>query len=146
MKKVIISLTIMLCHLTIYSQNNSDASELEMTKMINTLSEYYNNQKFTNLSEILSDSLQVFEFPDKLRSSNLDQVISQWKKTFIKYPKNKAEIFDIYIVGNKAILKERIYGRGEPFETVLIYEFSNGEIIKVWFISNSPTTVRAKKE
>lgn len=146
MKRIIISLTILLCHLTICAQNNSDTSETEMKKMINTLSDYYNNQNFENLPEVLSDSLKVFEFPDKLRSSNLAQVISQWKKTFEKYPQNKAEIFDIYIVGNKAILKERILGRGESFETVLIYEFVNGKIIKVWFISDSPTTARAKNE
>jgi len=69
-------------------------------------------------------------------------LISHYPNTFANYPNNKAEIFDINIIGNKAICKERITGRGEPFEAVLIFEFDKSKIVTIWFISNSSTIPR----
>ena len=126
----------------IYSQNNSDAVRSTMISMINKSIEYYNSQNFAELGKVYADTVKVYEFPNTLRDSSFVQLISHYPQTFAKYPNNRAEIFDITIVGNKAICKERISGRGEPFETVLIYEFDKIKIVKIWFISNSSTTPR----
>jgi len=113
-----------------------------MIQVINKSIELYNAQNFAALKNVYADNVRVYEFPNTLRDSSLAQLISHYPNTFSKYPNNKAEIFDINIIGNKAICKERITGRGEPFETVLIFEFDKSKIVKVWFISNSSTTPR----
>ena len=91
-----------------------------------------------------SDSIKVYEFPNSLRDSTADALIARYPKTFAKYPKNKIETIDITIIGNKAIIKDQVKGRGEPFYAVNIYEFDNNKIVKIWFISNSSTTQRPK--
>jgi len=113
-----------------------------MIQVINKSIELYNAQNFAALKNVYADNVRVYEFPNTLRDSSLARLISHYPNTFSKYPNNKAEIFDINIIGNKAICKERITGRGEPFETVLIFEFDKSKIVKVWFISNSSTTPR----
>ena len=87
---------------------------------------------------------KVYEFPNTLRDSSADELISHYPKTFAKYPNNKAEVIDITVIGNKVILKQKITGRGAPFYAINIYEFVNNKIAKIWFISNSPTTPRPK--
>ena len=91
-----------------------------------------------------SDSVKVYEFPNTLRDSTVEDLIARYPKTFEKYPQNKIIISDIFIVGNKAIIKQKVTGRGEPFYAVNIYEFENDKIIKIWFISNSSTTQRPR--
>jgi len=56
----------------------------------------------------LSDSVKVYEFPNSLRDSTAEDLISRYPKTFAKYPKNKAEIFDIYIVATKQFAKRKL--------------------------------------
>ena len=127
-----------------FCQKPSNTSEEFIRKIITDKISSYNNQDWAGEKKTLSDSVKVYEFPNTLRDSTADDLISRHSKTFAKYPKNKAEIFDIYIVENKAILKEKVTGRGAPFYTALIYEFDNDKIVNIWFISNSQTTQRPK--
>ena len=117
-----------------FSQHTSNTSEESIRKIIADKVATYNKQDWAGEKKTLSDSVKVYEFPNAIRDSTSDGLISRHSKTFAKYPKNKAEIFDIYIVGNKAILKEKITGRGEPFYSALIYEFDNDKIVKIWVI------------
>jgi hypothetical protein len=87
-----------------------------MRKIIQDGISSYNNQDWTRVKKGLSDDVKVYEFPNSLRDSSADQLISHYPQTFAKYPKNRAEIFDICIVGNKAICKEKITGRGDPIQ------------------------------
>lgn len=128
----------------VFSQKPSNTSEESIRKIISDKITSYNNQDWAGEKKTLSDSVKVYEFPNTLRGSSADDLISRHSKTFSKYPKNEAEILDIYIVGNKAILKEKVTGRGEPFYSALIYEFNNDKIVNIWFISNSQTTQRPK--
>lgn len=144
MKKIVTLSLLILGWEIAFCQKPSNTSEESMRKIIADKIATYNKQDWVGEKKTLSDSVKVYEFPNTLRDSTADGLISRHSKTFAKYPKNKAEIFDIYIVGNKAILKEKITGRGEPFYSALIYEFDNDKIVKIWFISNSPTTQRSK--
>ena len=127
-----------------FCQKASNTSEESIRKIITDKIASYNKQDWAGEKKTLSDNVKVYEFPNTLRDSTADDLISRHSKTFAKYPKNKAEIFDIYIVGNKAILKEKIAGRGEPFYSALIYEFDNDKVVNIWFISNSSRTQRPK--
>jgi len=144
MNKLIIFSLIKVGWTTTYCQDTSVTSDESIRKIIKEGIEAYNNQDWARVKKGYSENVKVYEFPNTLRNSTADDLISRYPKTFAKYPKNKAEIFDIYIVGNKAICKERITGRGEPFYTTLIYKFANDKITNIWFISNSPTMQRPK--
>lgn len=144
MKKLTAFLLMTMSWTLAFCQKPSNTSEESMRKIIADKIATYNKQDWAGEKKTLSDSVKVYEFPNVIRDSTSDGLISRHSKTFAKYPKNNAEIFDIYIVGNRAILKEKITGRGEPFYSALIYEFDNDKIVKIWVISNSPTTQRPK--
>ena len=128
-----------------FCQNTYNTSDESIRKIIKDKNASYNSQDWAGIKKFHSDSIKVYEFPNSLRDSTADDLIARYPKTFEKYPKNEIKIIDISIVGNKAIIKQKVTGRGEPFYTVNIYEFDNNKIVKIWFISNSPTTQTTKK-
>jgi len=115
-----------------------------MRQIINEKNAAYNRQDWASIKKFHSDSVKVYEFPNSLRDSTVQDLIARYPKTFEKYPKNKIETKDITIVGNKAIIKDKVTGRGKPFYAVNIYQFDDNRIVKIWFISNSSTTQRPK--
>lgn len=138
---IILSLLILGWEIT-FCQNTSNTSDESIRKIINDKNASYNSQNWASMKKFHSDSVKVYEFPNSLRDSTVEDLIARYPKTFEKYPKNKIKISDIYIIGNKAIIKQKVTGRGEPFYAVNIYEFDNNKIVKIWFISNSSTTQR----
>lgn len=144
MKKLIILSFLILGWGAVFCQISSGTSEETMRKIINDKNTAYNRQDWASMKQFHSDSVKVYEFPSTLRDSTLNDLIARYPKTFEKYPKNKIEVIDITIVGNKAIIKQEVTGRGEPFFAVNIYEFDNNKIVNIWFISNSSTTQRPK--
>ena len=144
MKKQIILLILIFSGTISYCQSVPNTSDSSMRKIIQDGITSYNNQDWAGVKRGLSDNVKVYEFPNTLRDSSADELISHYPKTFAKYPNNKAEIIDITVIGNNVILKEKITGRDEPFYAINIYEIANNQIVKIWFISNSPTTPRPK--
>ena len=130
--------------MTTFCQNTSNTSDESIRKIIHDKNAAYNKQDWASMKIFHSDSVKVYEFPNTLRDSTADGLIARYPKTFVKYPKNRINIKDIFIVGNKAIIKQEVIGRGEPFYAVNIYEFESNKIVKIWFISNSSSTQRPK--
>lgn len=144
MKKLIILSLLLLGRGITFCQNTSNTSEESMRKIIADKNAAYNRQEWVSMKTFHSDSVKVYEFPNSLRDSTVDDLIARYPRTFAKYPKNKIKTINITIVGNKAIIKDKVTGRGEPFYAVNIYEFESNKIVKIWFISNSSTTQRPK--
>lgn len=115
-----------------------------MRKIIEDKNAAYNRQDWAAMESFHVDTVRVYEFPNTLRDSTAEGLVARYPTTFAKYPKNKIKIADISIVGNKAIIKQKVKGRGKPFYAINIYEFDNNKIVKIWFISNSATTQRPK--
>jgi hypothetical protein len=145
MKKLIILTLVILSREITFCQTASNTSDETIQKLIYEKNETYNRQDWAGIKNFHADSIRVYEFPNLLRDSTVVDLIARYPKTFEKYPTNKIEVLDITILGNKAIIKQQVTGRGEPFLSVNIYEFDKNKIVKIWFISNSPTTQRPKK-
>lgn len=144
MKKIIILSLLVFGWQITFCQDTYNTSDESMRKIIKDKNAAYHRQDWAGMKMFLADSIKVYEFPNSLRDSTAEGLIARYPKTFAKYPKNKIRTIDITIVGNKAIIKDKVTGRGEPFYAVNIYEFHNNKIVKIWFISNSPTTQRPK--
>lgn len=144
MKNLIILLLLMFSGGAAFCQISSGTSEESMRKIINDKNTAYNRQDWASMKKFHSDSVRVYEFPNTLRDSTARDLIARYPKTFEKFPQNRIEVKDITIVGNKAVIKQEVTGRGEPFYAINIYEFDNDKIVKIWFISNSSTTQRPK--
>ena len=144
MKKLIFLSLLILSWVTTFCQNTSNTSDESIRKIIHDKNTAYNKQDWASMKIFHSDSVKVYEFPNSLRDSTVDDLIARYPKTFEKYPNNKINISEIFIVGNKAVIKQEVTGRGEPFYAINIYEFDKNKIVKIWFISNSSTTQRPK--
>ena len=144
MKKLILLSLLILGWQITFCQSTSTTSNESIIKMINDKNAAYHRQDWASMKIFIADSIKVYEFPNSLRDSTADGLIARYPKTFAKYPNNKITTIDITVIGNKAIIKDEVTGRGEPFYAVNIYEFDNDKIVKIWFISNSSTTQRPK--
>lgn len=143
MKKLIILSLLVLGWEFTFCQDHSTTSEASMRRIINDKNAAYNRQDWASMKQFHADSVRVYEFPNTLRDSTSNDLIARYPKTFERYPENKIKVVDVCIVGNKAVIKQKVTGRGEPFYAVNIYEFYNNKIVKIWFMSNSSTTQRS---
>lgn len=144
MKKNILLTVLIFACVSTYCQPSVNTSEKYMRKIIEDKNAAYNRQDWAAMESFHVDTVRVYEFPNTLRDSTAEGLVARYPTTFAKYPKNKIKIADISIVGNKAIIKQKVKGRGKPFYAINIYEFDNNKIVKIWFISNSATTQRPK--
>jgi hypothetical protein len=48
-------------------------------------------------------------------------LIDRFKSNFKKFPENHAEVLSVIVSSNKAVIKEKITGRGEPIFVVVVF-------------------------
>lgn len=131
MQKLIIILLLTFFWAKAFCQSYPNTTEETMRKIIKDKNAAYNRQDWASIKKFHADSVKVYEFPNSLRDSTAEGLIASYPNTFKKYPKNKIETKDITIVGNKAIIKDKVTGRGKPFYAVNIYQFDNNRIVKI---------------
>jgi hypothetical protein len=59
-------------------------------------------------------------------------LIDRFKSNFKKFPENHAEVLSVIVSSNKAVIKEKITGRGEPIFVVVVFEIQNDQIVRIW--------------
>jgi hypothetical protein len=98
--------------------------------------EAYNAGDIDAFSATYHDEIEIFDYPDVLRSRGKDRLKATYGEMFRKYPDLRAEIENRIAMGNYVIDFERVSGLpgGIGKTAVPIYEVTGGRIRRVWFI------------
>lgn len=81
-----------------------------------------------------SDSVELYEFPNKLVSKGKEQMRSGYGPMFKNTPELHCEIVKRIVLGNTIIDHERVSGFGNnKNEAIAIYEIDKGKIVRVYF-------------
>ena len=82
-----------------------------------------------------SDSVELYQFPDKLIGKGKNELYDTYKEMFTKLKNLHCQVTSRMIEGNKIIDHESITGFGpKPITAIAIYTFEKGKIQKVHFI------------
>ncbi len=94
----------------------------------------YNARDIEAFLEPYADDVEIYTFPNTLRSKGKDEMRKSYDTYFKKTPNLHCEIKNRIIQGNTVIDKEYITGAGKPFEAVAIYQIDNNKIKRVYFV------------
>ena len=96
----------------------------------------YNARDIKAFLATYSPEIQIYNHPDSLLYSGLDQMETVYSRLFKNNPKLHGEIVNRMVLGNFVIDQERVTGfpNDRVIDTVAIYEVKDGLIHKVWFV------------
>lgn len=107
-----------------------DTPEILAQKQLNG----YNARNIEAFLEPYADDVEIYTFPNTLRTKGKDEMRKSYDSYFQKTPNLHCEIKNRIIQGNTVIDKEYITGAGKPFEATAIYQIENNKIRKVYFV------------
>jgi imidazolonepropionase-like amidohydrolase len=96
----------------------------------------YNAGDIDAFMEPYSEDVEIYNFPDELRSKGKDKMLPGYQRMFENNPYLHCELLDRMVYGNTVIDKERITGieGRDAFEALAIYKIENNKIAKVYFV------------
>lgn len=94
----------------------------------------YNLRNIDAFLEPYADDVEMYAFPDKLRSKGKEGMRKGYSKFFEKNPNLHCELLGRIVQGNVVIDKERGQFDGKIIESVAMYYIENNKIKKVYFV------------
>jgi len=95
----------------------------------------YNSRDLESLVALYAADAKIFDPPDRLRDSGLEQVRQSYARRFASSEKTKLEAQDRMTQGNFVV--ERVTesgGRGAAESSIVISEILRGKIVRVWIL------------
>ena len=96
--------------------------------------EAYNSRDIDAFIATYSDTIKIYDFPEKLSSEGKEAMRENYKSFFEQTEDLNCEIKNRIVIGNKVIDEEYVTVNGNSFSAVAIYEIENGKIAKVTFV------------
>ncbi len=96
----------------------------------------YNARDIDAFLDTYSPSIQIYNHPDTIRFSGLDQMRTRYSSLFDNTPNLHCDLVNRIVLGNTVIDQERVTGfdHGRIVRAVAVYEVEKGLIQRVWFI------------
>jgi len=108
----------------------SDAPEVLVQQQLNA----YNARDMEAFLVPYSDSVELYDFPNKLLAKGKAAMQTMYAETFKTTPELHCEIVKRIVLGNTVIDHERVSGKSnEKIEAIAEYEIENGKIKRVYF-------------
>jgi len=111
-----------------YSQTPTELADLQLKG--------YNQRNMELFLQAYSDTVKVYDFPDKLLYSGKDTMRKNYAGMFTNLNDLHCTIKSRIVIGNTVIDEEQVVIRkGQPeLHAVAIYKVANGKIQEVYFI------------
>ncbi len=94
----------------------------------------YNNRDIEGFLSTYSENIELYNYPNELRSTGLQSLRDDYAEFFAATPDLHCAIKNRISIGNKIIDEESITMNGKSFRAVAIYEVVEGKIEKVTFL------------
>lgn len=133
-KYSIIVFAILLLPGSLAAQNKQ--ADMSIEKKVMQIFEYSNTQNWAELRETCADTMKMYSLSGAVIMNNPDDLIAYFKSNYAKFPNERSKIEKLMMLGNKAIIKEKITGHetNEAIYDVLIFEFKENKIASAWII------------
>ncbi len=108
-----------------------DGPEVLVQRQLNA----YNAGDIDSFMLPYSDDLEIYDFPNTLKSKGKDKIKPRYAAMFERFPNLHCELLNRTVLGNTVIDHEKITGTSSngSFQAIAIYKIENGKIAKVYF-------------
>jgi hypothetical protein len=94
----------------------------------------YNARNIDSFLDTYSDSVELYDFPNKVWTKGKEAMRKNYKELFRQAPNLFCQTENRIAMGNIIIDKEKVRAARETIHAIAIYEIQNGKIRKVTFI------------
>ncbi|WP_296385331.1 nuclear transport factor 2 family protein [Winogradskyella sp.] len=110
------------------------ANTTRLSAIIQKQLDAYNSKDVNAFIGAFTEDVKLYNYPSTLLSEGKDQMRKDYIAWFNRTPDLKASVNQRIVIGNKVIDEEQVIANGKIFNTVAIYEVTNGLISKVTFM------------
>jgi hypothetical protein len=111
------------------------ASALSAEAVAQRRLEAYNSRNLESLVSLYSPDARIYDPPDRLRDSGLDQIRQTYSRRFSLSDWSKLESSNRMVEGAFVVERETESGAGNrPRTSIVISEIRDGKIVRVWIL------------
>jgi hypothetical protein len=111
------------------------ASALSAEAVAQRRLEAYNSRNLESLVSLYSPDARIYDPPDRLRDSGLDQIRQTYSRRFSPSDWSKLESSNRMVEGAFVVERETESGAGNrPRTSIVISEIRDGKIVRVWIL------------
>jgi len=150
MKKLLLLASLIFCFLQIQAQITPESVDLlnnpnieadttiypSPANIAQAQLDAYNAHDIDAFVAVYADSVEIYEFPDKLMMKGKDKLYQAYKPFFESTPDLHCELVARVVQGDTVIDKEHVTGLndGSEIKTIAMYKIIAGKIEKVYFL------------
>src|SRR5262245_42410980 len=95
----------------------------------------YNSRNLESLVSLYSPDARIYDPPDRLRDSGLDQIRQTYSRRFSSSDRSKLESSNRMVEGSFVVEREtESEGGNRPRTSIVISEIRDGRIVRVWIL------------
>lgn len=135
MKKIILLSFLLVVNMTYAQDKNSTPEQVKPEDLAQAQLVAYNKGDIDAFLEPYAEDVEIYSFPNTLKSKGKEKIRPTYSSMFKKYPDLHCELVNRIVKGNTVIDHERItLTKGaKTFEAIAIYKIENNKITKVYF-------------
>jgi hypothetical protein len=97
--------------------------------------EAYNRHDLEGIAALYAQDARVFDPPDRLRDSGIEQIRQTYARRFSSAPRTKLAVAQRMTEGNFVVEREmETGGDGRSASAIVISEIRDGKIVRVWIL------------
>lgn len=114
----------------------ADTSHASPEEVVRAYTEAANRHDLEAFLALYSPDIRKFRFPGELTSEGIEHNRAVYSRAFPAAPQLKIEILQLFVVGDKVVVHDRVTGRpdGKTAEEITVYQVQNGRITNISYV------------
>jgi hypothetical protein len=118
------------------SARAADSAQASPEEVVRAYTEAANRHDLEAFLALYAPSIRKFRFPGELTSEGIEHNRAVYSKSFPAAPNLKIEILELFAVGDKVVVHDRVTGRpdGKTADEITVYQVQDGRITNIVYV------------
>ena len=124
--------------LSLYSTiaRTADTLHASPEEVVRAYTEAANHHDLEAFLALYAPDIRKFRFPGELTSEGIEHNRAVYSRAFPAAPQLKIEILELFVLGDKVVVHDRVTGRpdGKTAEEITVYQVQDGRITNISYV------------
>lgn len=114
----------------------ADPAKASPEEVVRAYTEAANRHDLEAFLALYAPGIRKFRFPGELASEGIEHNRAVYSKSFPAAPNLKIEILELFAVGDKVVVHDRVTGRpdGKTANEIAVYQVQDGKITNIVYV------------
>jgi hypothetical protein len=115
---------------------SADSAPATAEEVVRAYTEAANRHDLEAFLALYAPGVRKFRFPGELASEGIEHNRAVYSKSFPAAPNLKIEILELFAVGDKVVVHDRVTGRpdGKTADEITVYQVQDGRITNISYV------------